>query len=70
MLRKKVPLNGYAPEFGMFCFSLLSYHPVLNPVIRTNGHEKRGFEWSAFSLKLKRLYSKVGAYAPEYALLF
>ena len=38
----------------------------LKPVFRANGHEKRGFEWSTFSLKLKCFYSKVGGYAPEY----
>ena len=38
----------------------------MKPVFRANGHEKRGFEWSTFSLKLKNFYSKVGGYAPEY----
>ena len=38
----------------------------MKPVFRANGHEKRGFEWSTFSLKLKCFYSKVGGYAPEY----
>jgi hypothetical protein len=38
----------------------------LKPIFRANGHEKRGFEWSTFSLKLKSLYSKVGGYTPEY----
>jgi len=28
MLRKKVPLTGYAPEFGLFCISLLCFHPI------------------------------------------
>jgi hypothetical protein len=39
----------------------------LTPVLRANVHEKRGFEWSAFSLKLKCFYAKLGGYAPEYA---
>ena len=41
----------------------------LKPVFRANGHEKRGFEWSTFSLKLKCFYSKVGGYAPEYVAI-
>jgi hypothetical protein len=42
---------------------------TLKPVFRANGHEKRGFERSTFSLKLKCFYSKVGGYAPEYVLI-
>jgi serine/threonine-protein kinase HipA len=38
----------------------------LKPIFRANGHEKRGFEWSTFSLILKCSYSKVGGYDPEY----
>ena len=31
--------------------------------------KKQDFEWSAFSLKLKSFYSKVGGYDPEYVIL-
>ena len=69
-------VNGYAPEKGTLervcsgiwnvLFQFVVFSSCLIPVFRENGHEKRGFEWSTFSLKLEGLYSKVGGYAPEY----
>lgn len=48
----------------LFQFVVLS--SCMRPILGTNGHKKRGFEWSTFSLKRKCFYSKVGGYAPEY----
>jgi len=72
-------VNGYAPEKGTLervcsgiwnvLFQFVVFSSCLIPIFRANGHEKRGFEWSTFSLKLKRFFSKVGGYAPEYVLL-
>ena len=69
-------MNGYAPEKGtreracsgiwMVLLQFFVFSSCLTPVLRANGHEKRGFQWSTFSLKLKCFYSKVGGYAPEY----
>jgi len=69
-------VNGYAPEKGTLervcsgiwnvLFQFVVFSSCLIPVFRANGHEKRGFEWSTFSLILKSFYSKVGGYAPEY----
>ena len=70
-------VNGYAPEKGTLervcsgilnvLFQFVVFSSCFIPVFRANEHEKRGFEWSTFSLKLEGLYSKVGGYAPEYA---
>ena len=38
------------------------------PSFAKNGHEKREFCPSTFSLKLKESYLKVGGYAPEYVI--
>ena len=72
-------VNGYAPEKGtlervcsgiwVVLFQFVVFSSCLKPIFRANGHEKRGFEWSTFSLKLKKFYSKVGGYAPEYVIL-
>jgi hypothetical protein len=69
-------VNGYAPEKGaidrvcsgiwIVLLQLFVFSSCLLPIFRANGHEKRVFEWSTFSLKLKCFYSKVGGYAPEY----
>ena len=69
-------VNGYAPEKGTLervcsgiwnvLFQFVVFSSCLIPIFRANEHEKRGFEWSNFSLTLKRIYSKVGGYAPEY----
>jgi hypothetical protein len=69
-------VNGYAPEKGarervcsgiwVVLFQFFVFSSCLKPIFRANGHEKRGFEWSTFSLKLKCFYSKVGGYTPEY----
>jgi len=71
-------VNGYTPEKGTLeracsgiwnvLFQFVVFSSCLIPVFRANEHEKRGFEWSTFSLKLEGLYSKVGGYAPEYAI--
>jgi hypothetical protein len=71
-------VNGYAPEKGTVervcsgiwnvLFQFVVFSSCLIPVFRANEHEKRGFEWSTFSLKLKSIYSKVGGYAPEYVM--
>jgi len=45
------------------------FSSCLKPVIGANGHGNVVFEWSTFSLKLKCFYSKVGVYAPEYAVI-
>ena len=70
-------VNGHAPEKGtreracsgiwIVLLRFFVFSSCLKPIPGTNGHEKRGFEWSTFSLKLKWFYSKVGGYAPEYA---
>jgi hypothetical protein len=49
-------------------FQFFVFSSCLKPIFRANGHEKRGFEWSTFSLKLKCFYSKVGGYTPEYVV--
>jgi hypothetical protein len=69
-------VNGYAPENGtreracsgiwVVLLQFFVFSSCLKPIFGANGHEKRGFEWSTFSLKLKCFYSKVGGYAPEY----
>jgi hypothetical protein len=69
-------VNGHAPEKGtreracsgiwVVLFQFFVFSSCLRPIFGANGHEKRGFEWSTFSLKLKWFYSKVGGYAPEY----
>lgn len=71
-------VNGYAPEKGtlervcsgiwVVLFQFFVFSSYLRPSFGTNGHVKRGFEWSTFSLKLKWFYSKVGGYAPEYVM--
>ena len=53
-------------NFECFVLVFVVFYSSLIPLFRANGHEKRGFEWSTFSLKLKSIYSKVGGYAPEY----
>ena len=73
-------VNGYAPEKGTLervcsgiwnvLFQFVVFSSSLIPVFRANEHEKRGFEWSTFSLNLKSIYSKVGGYAPEYVRMF
>lgn len=72
----KNKVNGHAPEKGtreracsgiwVVLFQFFVFSSCLRPIFGANGHEKRGFEWSTFSLKLKWFYSKVGGYAPEY----
>ena len=72
-------VNGHAPEKGtreracsgiwIVLLRFFVFSSCLKPIPGTNGHEKRGFEWSTFSLKLKKIYSKVGGYAPEYVYL-
>jgi len=69
-------VNGFAPEKGtrervcsgiwQVLFQFVVFSSCLIPIFRANGHEKCGFRWSTFSLKLKCFYSKVGGYAPEY----
>jgi hypothetical protein len=78
-VRLNVRLNGYAPGKGTreracsgiweILFRSFVFSSCLKPIFATNGHEKRGFESSTFSFKLKKFYSKVGGYAPEYVLV-
>ena len=72
-------MNGYTPEkstidricsgIWIVLYQSSVFSSCLKPVIGANGHGNVVFEWSTFSLKLKCFYSKVGVYAPEYALL-
>jgi len=72
-------VNGYDPEKGtreracsgilVVSFQFFVFSSCFAPVLRANGHEKRDFKWSTFSLKLKNSYSKVGGYDPEYVTI-
>jgi hypothetical protein len=55
-------VNGYAPEKGTrervcsgiweVLLQFFVFSSCLKPILRANGHEKRGFGWATFSLKL------------------